>query len=215
MHKKILETKDLNLRSISVTTSSPPDKTKEELVNEMIDIAKKIKVDTKGKDIPIGMSLQTPSVDHLRRLKEAGVSEMRLNLETYNRQLAESLMPNKKIDDILKSIEHAVEIFGKEKVSSNLIIGLGETDDDILQGVEVLSEMGALSTLYPYDYIGAPSNPTIEPPDEKFKRPSAERIFNLAVEHKKILEKYGLDPLAAKTMCCSCAASHLYPGRDI
>lgn len=223
MQKRILETKDLNLRSISVTTSSPPDRTKEELVNEMVFIAKGIR-EIMGKGFPIGMSLQTPSEEQLWRLKEAGVSEMRLNLETYNPELAKKIMPNKDIDEILKSIEYAVKIFGREKVSSNIIIGLEKDDEEkddekkknhILQGVEVLSEMGALSTLYPYDYIGPLINPTIEPPDEKFKRPSAERIFYLAKKHKEILEKYGLDPLAAKTMCCSCAASHLYPGRDI
>lgn len=221
MQKRILETKDLNLRSISVTTSSPPDRTKEKLVNEMIDIAKGIR-EIMGNDFPIGMSLQTPSEEQLWRLKEAGVSEMRLNLETYNPELAKKIMPNKDIDEILKSIEYAVKIFGREKVSSNIIIGLDKDDtkedNHILQGVEVLSKMGALSTLYPYDYIELPVEKfkrPIEPPDEIFKRPSAERIFDLAKKHKEILEKYGLDPLAAKTMCCSCAASHLYPGRDI
>lgn len=206
MQQRILENLQYNIRSISVTTSCPPDKEQDDIVNEMIDITQKTR-ELMDKDIPIGTSLKTPSRDQLLRLKESGVSEMRLNLETYNPQLANSLMPQKDINKILQSIEDAVEVFGKEKVSSNIIIGLGETDDDILQGVNVLSEIGALSTLYPYDPIGSPN--------EKFKRPSAERIFNLAVEHKKILEKYHLNPLGAKTMCCSCAASHLYPGRDI
>ncbi len=220
MYKRISENEQFNIRSISVTTSSPPDKTNEDLVNEMVDVTNKIRK-IKGNDIPIGMSLKTPTKDQLCRLKEAGVSEMRLNLETYNPELAKTLMPRKKINEILKSIEFAVEVFGKEKVSSNIIIGLGETDNDILQGVEVLSEMGALSSLYPYDPIDLthekfkrPSVPIVLP-NEKFKRPSAERIFNLAVEHKKILENHNLNPLGAKTMCCSCAASHLYPGKDI
>lgn len=206
MHRKISENEKFNIRSISVTTGSPHNKTQEELVEEMVDSAKKIRK-IKGNDIPIGMSLKTPTQDQLQRLKEAGVSEMRLNLETYNLELARTLMPVKEIDKILQSIEHAVEIFGKEKVSSNMIIGLGETDNDILRGVEVLSEIGSLSTLYPYDPISQLNG--------EFKRPSAERIFRLAVEHKKILEKYKLNPLGAETMCCSCAASHLYPGRDI
>lgn len=206
MKQRILENLQFNIRSISITTSCPPDKKQDDIVDEMIDITKKIRK-LIGKDISIGASLKTPSKDHLLRLKESGVSEMRLNLETYNFQLANSLMPKKNIHKILQSIEDAVEIFGKEKVSSNIIIGLGETDDDILQGVNVLSEIGALSTLYPYDPIGL-SN-------ERFKRPSAERIFNLAIEHKRIFKKYNLNPLGAKTMCCTCAASHLYPGRDI
>lgn len=131
---------------------------------------------------------------------------MRLNLETYNMKLAQQLMPNKDVNKILRSIEDAVNIFGKEKVSSNIIIGLGESDDDILDGVNRLAEMGALSTLYPYDSIEGV---------EQFKRPSANRIYYLATEHKKILQKYNLNSLEAKTMCCACAGSHLYPGRDL
>lgn len=116
-------------------------------------------------------------------------------------------MPNKNLDQILHSIEQAVNIYGKEKVSSNMIIGLSESDDDILDGVNKLAEIGALSTLYPYD--------PIEGLNEQFKRPKADRIYNLAIEHKKILQKHNLNPLGAKTMCCACAGSHLYPGKDI
>lgn len=203
---RISENLPYKIRSVSFTTSCPPYKTQDDLLNEMIDVTKSTK-ELLGKDIPIGVSLKTPSKEHLLRLQEVGISEIRLNLETYNTQLAKVLMPHKDINTILHSIEEAVKVFGKEKVSSNIIIGLGESDNDILKGVNVLSQIGALSTLYPYDPIGL-SN-------ETFKRPSPERIFNLAVEHKRILKKYNLNPLGSETMCCACAASHLYPGKDL
>lgn len=203
---RITENSSYKIQSISFTTSYPNAKTQNELVEEIADIAAKTRR-LLGKDIPIGASLKTPSKDHLLRLKDAGISEIRLNLETYNMKLAQCLMPNKDVNEILHSIEQAVTVYGKEKVSSNIIIGLGESDDDILGGVNRLAEIGALSTLYPYDSIGLPNY--------NFERPSAKRIYNLAVEHKKILEKYSLNPLGAKTMCCACAASHLYPGKDI
>ena len=203
---RILQNISRGIKSIGFTTSCPPGKTQDELVDEIADIASKTRK-LVGEEIPLGASLRTPSKKQLLHLKEAGITEIRLNLETYNMRLAQQLMPNKDLKEILRSIEHAVDTYGKEKVSSNIIIGLGESDDDILDGVNRLAEMGALSTLYPYD--------PIEGLNMQFKRPSADRIYNLAIEHKRILQNHNLDPLGAKTMCCACAGSHLYPGKDI
>lgn len=192
--------------SVSFTSSCPTYKIQNELVDEMIDFTRKTR-NLLGKEIPLGASLKTPSRDHLLRLRDAGITEIRLNIETYNEKLAHYFMPKKDLNEILHSIEMAVDIFGKGKVSSNIIIGLGESDDDVINGVNKLAEIGSLSTLYPYD----PTNI----PNKNFKRPSAERIYKLAIEHKKLLKKYDLNPLEAKTMCCACAASHLYPGKDL
>lgn len=203
---RITENVLYKIQSVSFTTSCPKGKTQNELVEEIIDIATRTRK-LLGMDITLGASLKTPSREHLLRLKDAGICEIRLNLETYNRGIAQCIMPNKNLNEILYSIEQAVTVFGKEKVSSNIIIGLGESDDDILNGVCRLAEIGALSTLYPYDSIGLSNY--------NFQRPSAKRIYNLAIEHKKILKKHNLNPLGSKTMCCACAASHLYPGKDI
>lgn len=203
---KILQNISHGIKSISFTTSCPPYKSQDELVNEIADITSKVR-ELVGEDIPLGASLKMPSKKQLLHLKNAGITEMRLNLETYNLRLANRLMPNKDVNKILCSIEDAVNIYGKERVSSNIIIGLGESDDDILEGVKKLADLGALSTLYPYDPIDGLHG--------QFKRPSADRIFYLATEHKRILQKYNLDPLGAKTMCCACAGSHLYPGKDL
>lgn len=202
----ILQNISRGIKSISFTTSCPHGKTQDELVNEIADIAFKTQ-NLVGEDISLGASLKIPSKKQLLRLKQAGITEIRLNLETYNMILAQQLMPNKDVNEILHSIEDAVNIFGKEKVSSNIIIGLGESDDDILDGVNKLAEIGALSTLYPYD--------SIEGLHGQFKRPLAKQIYYLATEQKKILQKYNLNPLEAKTMCCACAGSHLYPGKDL
>lgn len=203
---RICESNMYGIHSVSFTTSCPTGKTPDELTDELVSVTTKTR-ELLGEDIPLGASLKTPTKDQLLRLKAAGTTEIRLNLETYNINLAKYLMPNKDINEILHALELAVNIFGKEKVSSNIIVGLGEDDNDILDGVNILAEMGVLSTIYPYD--------SLELPDENFKRPSADRIYNLAIEHKKILERHHLEPLNAKTMCCACAASHLYPGKDI
>lgn len=206
IRQKIINNLNYEIKSVSFTTSCPLGKSQDELVDEIINnISKTRKL--LGEDIPIGVSLMSPTNKQLSLLKEFGATEIRLNLETYNTYIAKNIMPKKDLNRILHSIEMAVDIFGKEKVSSNIIVGLGESDDDVLKGVNHLAEIGALATLYPYDSIGKFDN--------KFKRPSAERLYNLAIEQKKIFCKYNLNPLNSKTMCCQCAASHIFPGRDL
>jgi biotin synthase-related radical SAM superfamily protein len=50
-----------------------------------------------------------------------------LNIETFNRAIFQKVCKRKDYDLILRSIEHAVQIFGKGRVTSNIIIGIGRT----------------------------------------------------------------------------------------
>jgi len=195
--------------SIGITTSIPLNLSPEDVADEMIFITSKIR-EKVGSKIPIGVSTKIPSVEHIRRMKNAGADEIRLNYEVANPKLAKILMPNKKQKDILEALRLSVDTFGINKVSSNIVIGLGESDDDVIKAVELLASIGVIPTLYPYDAIESSNTLT-----KTFVRPSAERLFNLAIAHKSILEKYSLIPQKLKTMCPACAASHIFPGRDL
>jgi len=202
------------VESIGITTGVPPGKNAEQVGIELATIVRRL-FEIAGKSMPIGVSTKHPSKDVLYRLREAGAVEARLNIEVNNSRLAERLMPNKHLDDILLSIEYACDVFGRGNVSSNMIIGVGESDRDVTRGIEELAKLGAIATLYPYDPI--PEN------DKRIRAvgvsevgiPSAERLISLAIEHKRILAEYGLEGSLLKTMCPACAASHIMPGRDL
>ena len=92
-------------------------------------------------NVPIGVSVH-PTKDSSRRLKEAGVNEIKYNVETMDRAIFQQVCIGRKghsLDYILESLGDAVKIFGKNKVSTNFIIGLGETDECVRQGVEYLA----------------------------------------------------------------------------
>lgn len=193
--------------SIGITSAIPYHLSSDDVADEMIFIVKKIR-EKIGKGIPIGISTRIPSTDQLARLKEAGADEARLNIEVPNNKLSKILMPNKSKEAIFKSLETAVQVFGVGKVSSNIILGLGENDTDVVKQIELLAQIGVIATLYPYD--------PFEKGDEfYFKRPDEDRLVNLAIEHKRILEKYNLKTNQLLTMCPSCAASHIFPGKDL
>lgn len=210
---------DINLyekegfESIGITTGVPPGISFDEVGMQLANVVKQIRHRI-GSNIPIGVSAKHPTKAIIYELKNAGADEIRLNLEIYNYDLAAKLMPNKKIDDILRSIEHACQIFGRGKVSSNLIAGIGESDEDIISGVTVLTKLGAVSTIYPYDPIPERDKLLRKMSNGEVGIPTAARLIRLAVEHKAILNANSLKSQLL-TMCPACAASHIMPGKDL
>ena len=47
----------------------------------------------------------------------------------------------------MDALQEAVDIFGKNRVFSNVIVGLGESDKTLRQGIDELTEMGVLPVL--------------------------------------------------------------------
>ncbi len=113
------------------------------------------------------------------------------------------------LDYILGRLKEAVEVFGKNRVFSNFIIGLGESDDSVREGVETLAKIGVIPVLRPVN-----PHPPLRSGDCFTERPSPERLLRLAKMEAEILKKYGLDPSLAMTMCLKCTGCDLVPFVD-
>jgi len=203
------------LDAIGITTGVPSGMTSEDVGRSLAAVVREISSRTHH-SIPIGVSSKHPSALVLRMLRDAGAVEARLNIEMFNRDLARRVMPNKHLDDILRSIDDACRMFGRGKVSSNMLVGLGETDDDLLSGIAELARLGAIATLYPFDPLPRRwQERLVTAAGRHVGIPSAERLVRLAVEHSRILRNHGLNAKTLVTMCPGCAASHIMPGRDL
>ena len=203
-----------NLDCIGITSAIPPHLRAEEVALEMAQVVRTLRKKV-GPDLPIGVSPKQLSREVLLALADAGVDEVRLNLETYDPALARRLMPNKDPSITLRSIKEACEIFGRGKVSSNIILGIGETDEHVITAIRELAELGAIATLYPYDLVPERDEELKRLTDGRSGRPTAERLYRLALAHKQILDEFGLDPNGLRTMCPKCGASHIMPGKDL
>ena len=161
-------------------------------------------------NVPIGVAVY-PTKDSSQRLREAGVTEVKYNVETMDREIFEQVCSGRKghsLDFILTSLRDAVRVFGKNRVSTNIIIGLGETDECVKKGVEYLARLGVIAVLRPI---------TISPyrkGEISATRPSAERLLNLTKMTQEILKKYDLDVTVSQTMCLLCTGCDLTPVRD-
>jgi biotin synthase-related radical SAM superfamily protein len=201
--EKAREAGKLNVIALtSGITKSPEDE-----IERMAEVVKALE----KYHVPIGVAVH-PARNSSQKLKDAGVTEIKYSVETMDRNIFDQVCRGRKgdsLDFILESLQDAVRVFGKNKVSSNIIIGLGETDECVMQGVEYLAEMGVIPVLRPI---------TISPERKgdltMATRPSAERLLKLTRMTREILKKYDLHPELSRTMCLSCTGCDLTPCHD-
>lgn len=197
--KSLIETNLKNIDAISLTSGVLTDPVEEEeYVTSIVDMVKEY-------NLPIGVSI-LPNDGTSERLSLHGVDEVKFNLETATDLLFEDVCPGLERDVIFRELEQSVDLFGKNRVYSNVIIGLGETDEEMKSITEKLAFSGIIPVLRPLTPAGKITC---------YERPSAERLIRLARMQKAILEKAGLDGNEARTMCAACTACDLAPWRDI
>ncbi|TGC09859.1 radical SAM protein [Methanolobus halotolerans] len=158
--------------------------------------------------VPIGVSVY-PTENSTRRLKSAGADELKYNVETMDRELHEKLCPDQDLEFILGSLKQGVSIFGRNRVCSNFIIGLGESDESAKRGIEELTSIGVVPILR-----AAAKHPLREK-DVTVERPSAKRLLMLNRFLREKLDEYGLRADTFKTMCLPCTGCDINPHSDL
>ncbi|MDM7911844.1 MAG: radical SAM protein [Methanotrichaceae archaeon] len=164
--------------------------------------------DLKSFGVPIGVSVSPfPGVNRI--LKDAGADEVKYNLETLDPDLFTKVCPGQSMEVIKEALTEAVWIFGRNRVFSNAIVGLGESDKILRSGIDELADMGVLPVLravYPHPLrVG----------EIEMNRPSAERLLSLARYARRAMDRNGLRGDLALTGCYLCTGCDLVPGRDL
>jgi lipoate synthase len=172
------------------------------------------KVREKLPDIPIGVEPYIDRPEQVDQLKEAGADEIKLNIETFDREIFEKVCGEQDLDRILGMIAYAVKVFGRGKVTSNIIVGMGESDANVLDGVERLASMGCIATLRPLRLNDINRGPMTEALG-RLEPLTPERLLSLARQHRAILERHGLSSYTLHTMCHECGCCDIVPFRDL
>jgi len=202
----IVETARKSGRLKAIALTSGIAKSPEEEIDRVVEVVKVLR----KYNLPIGVSVH-PTKDSSPRLKEAGVVEVKYNVETMDHEIFERVCRGRKgfsLDFIVESLRDAVKVFGKNRVFSNFIIGLGETDDCVREGVEYLAKMGVIPILRPITI------PPLRKGELEATRPSVERLLKLTKMTREILDNYGLRVDVSQTMCLSCTGCDLAPYKD-
>jgi biotin synthase-related radical SAM superfamily protein len=167
-----------------------------------------VKVLAREYDLPIGVSIY-PTWRSTEELHAAGASEIKYNVETMDTGIFERVCPGLHHPFILSSLKKAVKIFGRNSVASNFILGLGEDDACVREGVTELAAMGVIPVLRPI------SSSPLRQGEIRVQRPDPDRLLRLARMSCTIFDAFGLRPDRAKTMCLSCTGCDITPFRDV
>jgi biotin synthase-like enzyme len=196
--------------AVAITSGVPdtPEKTLHRILFVVMEVRKALP------DISIGVEPYITSLGQIDNLKAAGADEIKINIETFDREIFAKVCPRKDYDQILRSIEHAAAVFGRGQVASNIIIGLGESDENVLQGVEHLAQRGCVATLRALrtnniNRAGLSNElGEIRPVDQT-------RLLRLVAAQKAILERHGLSTVNFRTMCHRCGCCDIVPFVDL
>jgi biotin synthase-related radical SAM superfamily protein len=191
------------LKAISLTSGVAVSPEKE--VRRMVDIVKQLK---REYDLPVGVSVY-PTKNSSERLYAAGACEVKYNVETMDPELFSHVCPDLSLRTVLDSLENAVDHFGRNRVSSNFIIGLGEDDETVRKGIEQLTERCVIPILRPI------SPHPLRKDAINIHRPDAARLLRLGGMLREMLDRQRLCAEKSRTMCLLCTGCDLTPHRDI
>lgn len=155
-------------------------------------------------NLPIGIETIVSEEKEIEEFFGWGAEEIKINIQAANEQIYRKIGAPLSYNRVIEMLGYAVDTFGKGKVSSNLICGLGEKKEHVVRRLEELCSMGISVNL-------------------RFLRPqkdlplsiSENDMLYLAKRQKEIYEKYALHPETFKTMCHKCTACDIVPYIDL
>lgn len=161
---------------------------------------------------PIGVEPCIDDPKDLHRLKNAGVTELKINVQAASEAIFKRVCPGQSYSRIFEMIEEA----GKHMpVCSNIILGLGESDEDVINTIERLAKLKCTATLRAVRIDDLNREPLSKALGFEVQPVGPERLVRLAHAQKGIFEQYGLNPTSFLTMCHRCVCCDIVPFKDV
>lgn len=104
--------------------------------------------------LPIQVQIEPPlDLEWIGRLRDAGAEAIGIHVESLDQAVRERWTPGKSetpLDRYDAAWQEAVRVFGRNRVSTYLLVGLGEDPDELVAGAERLIGMGVYPFVVPY-----------------------------------------------------------------
>lgn len=142
------------------------------LMNELTPLIK----DLKKTGVQISLSRHPSSCEELEKLKKLGVERITIPLdavteELFDRIKGKAVNNTYRWEDHWRGLERALEVFGKGRVGTHIILGFGETEKEALLTIARLLEMGIGAGLFAFVPIkGTPLEKRPKPSVEAYRR---------------------------------------------
>ncbi|MCX8173786.1 MAG: radical SAM protein [Thermoplasmata archaeon] len=181
-----------DIRSIAVTSGVGGDGVDVILLREFVEKARKELA------VPVGVEPFVTRKEEIDILHNAGATEIKINIHSFDRKVLQRVCPAF-LRDTRSLLEHAVKVFGEGRVTTNVLVGLGEGEEILFQGLETLASTGVIANLRFVHGLSSLSPPA---------------LLRIAEEQKRVLKRFGLNP-GMETMCLRCRSCDIVAGWDV
>jgi biotin synthase len=109
-------------------------------------------------EVPVSVSFQPLKHENIQLLADAGADRISISLDAATEELFDKVK-GKCVGGLyrwqrqLELLKEGVNVFGKWRVSTHLIVGLGETEQDMIQTIQRCVYMGVLPSLFAFTPI--------------------------------------------------------------
>lgn len=165
------------------------------VLEDLLDLIRKIK--SAGSRVPISVACQPLNKRKMEKLAEAGVERVGIPLDAATKEIFDRVK-GLGVDGPYdwqrqhEALLNAVEVFGKGRASTHLIVGLGEREKDIIERIQWCTNNGILPALFSFTPIpGTALEQSPQPPISRYRRIQLGR--HLIAKAKTTLENMDFD----------------------
>ncbi|MFI7002291.1 MSMEG_0568 family radical SAM protein [Nocardia sp. NPDC050175] len=156
--------------------------------------------------LPIQVQCEPPGdLQTLTELHEAGADAIGIHVESLDDEVRRRWMPGKAtvpLDDYRAAWAEAVRVFGRNQVSTYLLVGLGEDPDELVAGAAELIDMG----VYPFVVPFRPLLGTLAVDVDGATAPRPDVLADVTVRVAKELRRAGMLGTDQRAGCAACGA---------
>jgi biotin synthase-related radical SAM superfamily protein len=165
--------------------------------------------------LTVGVEPYVEGPEDITRLRAAGAREIKINVQSPVAAILTRICPGWELERQYGLLAEAVRIFGRGKVTTNIIIGLGESDRDVEDALDRLTAMGVVPSVRAVR-VNDLNRPHLEEAlGHELVPVDPDRHLKLAGSLRDALERNGLTVGSFDTMCHKCGCCDLEPGVDI
>ncbi len=156
-------------------------------------------------DLPIQVQCEPPADLHtITELFEAGAASIGIHVESMDDGVRKRWMPGKAtvpMSEYRAAWAESVRVFGRNQVSTYLLVGLGEDPDEMVAGAAELIEMG----VYPFVVPFRPLAGTLAA-GQGATAPTNEALLDVSRRVARLLSEAGMSGSDQRAGCAACGA---------
>ena len=156
--------------------------------------------------LPVQVQCEPPAdLATITELKQAGAQSIGIHVESLDDAVRRRWMPGKStvtMAEYWAAWTEAVRVFGRNQVSTYLLVGLGEDPDELVAGAERLVDLG----VYPFVVPFRPLAGTLAVDEDRATAPDAAVLEDVSRRVAKALQAGGMRGADQMAGCAACGA---------